>query len=321
MPAPDSARAGPKVGGVFRIVGSALSPPPRPCRSSSRRRHVRSCRSCGRNRWPGAPLPGVPVGKPPDWIPVGGPDRAASLVRAAPGTPRSASTSLNPRARLLEVRARGLSDVLVNPAAAHRMLRRALPGSPSLSRRRDPGIGRERCDGAGGRVRGGCGSAVSGRGRRVRMCGIGRAGAVLHIRPGPAGDGSAESRGNSPALNAVEILPCAEGPSLHMGARPLKTNILGKPRNHAEDSESTRGGGPLQCATPPHGPGGTRARDRHDRQMTNTAARAGSNLTSQSTRTSTSQHRRTGREQPSTSPRPPGGPPRAGPSPGRSVPP
>ena len=59
------------------------------------RQRARSCRPCGRNRWSGAPLPGVPVGKPPDWIPVGGPDRAASLVRAAPGTPRSASTSLN----------------------------------------------------------------------------------------------------------------------------------------------------------------------------------------------------------------------------------
>ena len=125
MPAPDSARAGPKVGGVFRIVGSALSPPPRPCRSSSRRRHVRSCRSCGRNRWPGAPLPGVPVGKPPDWIPVGGPDRAASLVRAAPGTPRSASTSLNPRARLLEVRARGLSDELAGRGTCSRVTRRS----------------------------------------------------------------------------------------------------------------------------------------------------------------------------------------------------
>ena len=40
-------------------------------------------------------------------------DCAAHLVRAAPGTLRSASTSLNPRARLLEVRARGLSDDLV----------------------------------------------------------------------------------------------------------------------------------------------------------------------------------------------------------------
>ena len=80
-------------------------------------------------------------------------------------------------------------------------------------------------------------SAVSERRRRARMRGIGAAEAVLHIRPGPAGGESAESCGNTPALNAVEILPCAEGPALHMGARTLKTNILvrtpesrGKPR-------------------------------------------------------------------------------------------
>ena len=77
-------------------------------------------------------------------------------------------------------------------------------------------------------MRGGCGLAVSGRGRRVRMCGIGRAGAVLHIRPGPVGGGSVESCGNAPAFNAVEILPCAEGPALHMGADPLNTGILEK---------------------------------------------------------------------------------------------
>ena len=127
----------------------------------------------------------------------------------------------------------------------------------SLSRRRDPGIGRGRCDGAGGRVCGGCGSAVSGPGRRARMCGIGAARAVLHIRSGPTSDGSAESCENSPALNAVEILPCAEGPALHMGARPLKTDILEEPRNHAENPEPARAGAALQCAAPPHGPGRT----------------------------------------------------------------
>ena len=116
-------------------------------------------------------------------------------------------------------------------------------------------LGREWCDGAGGRVRGGCGSAVSGRGGRARVRGIGRAGAVLHIRPGPVGGGSAESCGNAPAFNAVEILPCAERPALHMGADPLNTGILEKPRNRAENSKSTRGGDPLRCATPPHGPG------------------------------------------------------------------
>ena len=111
-------------------------------------------------------------------------------------------------------------------------------GSLSLSRRKDPGVGREWCDGAGGRVCGGCGSAVSGPGRRARVCGIGAAGwAVLHIRSGPAGGGSAESCGSAPAFNVVEVLPCAKGPVLHMGARPLKTGVLvripesrGKPR-------------------------------------------------------------------------------------------
>ena len=104
---------------------------------------------------------------------------------------------------------------------------------------------------------GGCGSAVSGPGRRARMCGIGAARAVLHIRSGPTSDGSAESCENSSALNAVEILPCAEGPALHMGARPLKTDILEEPRNHAENPEPARAGAALQCAAPPHGPGRT----------------------------------------------------------------
>ena len=71
-------------------------------------------------------------------------------------------------------------------------------------------------------MRGGCGSAVSGRALPGSMCSIGAARAMLHIRPGPAGGGSAESCGNTPALNTVETLPCAERAPLHMGARPLK---------------------------------------------------------------------------------------------------
>ena len=81
--------------------------------------------------------------------------------------------------------------------------------------------------------------------RRPRMCGIGAAEAVLHIRPGPASDGSAESCGNVLAFNAGEILPCAEGVALHMGARPLRTDILvgvlescGKPRTGPRESRS-----------------------------------------------------------------------------------
>ena len=100
-------------------------------------------------------------------------------------------------------------------------------------------------------MRGGCGSAVSGRGRRARMCGIGAVEAVLHIRPGPAGDGSAESCGNSPALNAVEILPCAEGPSLHMGARPLKTDILARtPESRGKPTIDPRPPPLPMCNTP-----------------------------------------------------------------------
>jgi len=62
---------------------------------------------------------------------------------------------------------------------------------------------------------GGCARVTAFRARILSggaLSGSGPVGAVLHIRRGPAGDGSAESRGNSPTLNIVEILPCAEGP-------------------------------------------------------------------------------------------------------------
>ena len=54
---------------------------------------------------------------------------------------------------------------------------------------------------------------------------------------------------------SVDGLPCAEGAALHMGARSLEIDVLEESRSHAENSESTRGGDPLRCATPPHGPG------------------------------------------------------------------
>ena len=81
--------------------------------------------------------------------------------------------------------------------------------------------------------------------------------AMLHIRPGAVGEGSAESCGNTPTLNAVEILPCAGRVPVHMGALPLEIDVLGRVRNHAENSESARGGAALECATPPHDPRGT----------------------------------------------------------------
>ena len=50
-----------------------------------------------------------------------------------------------------------------------------------------------------------------------RVYGTGPIGAELHIRPGPAIGGSAESRGNVSVFNTGEILPCADRGSLHMG--------------------------------------------------------------------------------------------------------
>ena len=95
------------------------------------------------------------------------------------------------------------------------------------------------------------------------MRGTGPVGAVLHIRSGSTRSGSAESCGNALKFNTVEILPCAERASLHMGACPLKIDSLEKPRNQAENSESSRGEAPLECATPAHDPGRPRppARD------------------------------------------------------------
>ena len=96
-----------------------------------------------------------------------------------------------------------------------------------------------------------CGVEVGPPGPGARYRGGKAAGAVLHIRSGPTSDGSAESCENSPALNAVEILPCAEGPALHMGARPLKTDILEEPRNHAENPRTgPRGSRPPMCSAP-----------------------------------------------------------------------
>ena len=63
--------------------------------------------------------------------------------------------------------------------------------------------------------------------RRARMCSIGVVEAVLHIQLEPTGGGSAESCGNVPAFNTVEILPCAERFVLHMGACSLKIDVLG----------------------------------------------------------------------------------------------
>ena len=93
--------------------------------------------------------------------------------------------------------------------------------------------------------------AVLGRCCRVRMCGIGSVGAVLHIRSEPVGGGSAESCGNSPAFNAVEILPCAESPCLHMGARALEIDVPGRTAESCgKPGVGPRGSRPPMCSTP-----------------------------------------------------------------------
>ena len=96
---------------------------------------------------------------------------------------------------------------------------------------------------------------MSGWCRAGRMCGIGPVGEVLHIRPRPAGGGSAESCGNVPAFNTVEILPCAEGSALHMGDRPLKTDVLGRVAESCGKHGIRLHGRPFRmCSTPATGP-------------------------------------------------------------------
>ena len=75
--------------------------------------------------------------------------------------------------------------------------------------------------------------------------------AMLHIRPGAVGEGSAESCGNVPTLKAGGILPCAEGPPLHMGEHHRNIDDPREPRNYAENPEPARESAPLQCAIRP----------------------------------------------------------------------
>ena len=126
-------------------------------------------------------------------------------------------------------------------------------------------------------ARAGCAEPGAGR-RRPRMCGIGAAEAVLHIRPGPASDGSAESCGNVLAFNTGEILPCAEGVALYMGARPLRIDILV--------------GVPESCGKPRAGPRESRSR------MCSTAAWTGKSWSLADLRARVVKRHRTGREEP-----------------------
>ena len=71
--------------------------------------------------------------------PLRSPPRGSRRRGPGPGAPRPASTSLNPRARLLEVRARGLSDDLAGRGTFSRVTRRAR--GPGRAGTTGPGTG------------------------------------------------------------------------------------------------------------------------------------------------------------------------------------
>ena len=153
-------------------------------------------------------------------------------MKAAPGRPDASS-----RCGSRQMTSRG----------ALRTCRLTEPFSPGMA-----------VQGRGSARRRGRASAVSGscsRCRAGRMCGIGSVGEALHIRPRPAGGGSAESCGNVPAFNTVEILPCAEGSALHMGDRLLKTDVLGRVAESCGKHGIRLRGRPFRmCSTPATGP-------------------------------------------------------------------
>ena len=69
----------------------------------------------------------------------------------------------------------------------------------------------------------------SDRGTASPLCSIGAGRTVPHIRPGPALGRSARLCKYSPALNGVEILPCADGPPLHMEKITVTSTIRTSP--------------------------------------------------------------------------------------------
>ena len=75
------------------------------------------------------------------------------------------------------------------------------------------------------------GLSSPGRGGRCRdrPCGFGVGRGGLRIRPESVIEESAESCGNAPAFNAGGILPCAEGPALHMGEHRQEADDSRKP--------------------------------------------------------------------------------------------
>ena len=71
---------------------------------------------------------------------------------------------------------------------------------------------------------------------------------VLHTCACCVSVGTAESCGTAKSVAGAVLLPCAQAPSLHMGARPPHTTLTGKAYNSNENQPPPRRGLGLLCA-------------------------------------------------------------------------
>ena len=73
---------------------------------------------------------------------------------------------------------------------------------------------------------------------------------VLHTRVHSASVGTAESCGTAKSVAGAVLLPCAQAPSLHMGARPPHTTITRKACHSNKNQPPSCRDPTLPCATP-----------------------------------------------------------------------
>ena len=73
---------------------------------------------------------------------------------------------------------------------------------------------------------------------------------MVHTRPCPASVGTAESCGKVILVATMGLLPCAQPPSPHMGARPPRTMIIRKAHHSNKKQHPPRKDPALPCATP-----------------------------------------------------------------------
>ena len=102
-------------------------------------------------------------------------------------------------------------------------------------------------------------SASGASGARLGCAGSGRAGRCCTFERDRLAADWRNHEENAPALNAVEALPCAERSPLHMGASPLRTDILGRTAESCgKPVIESRGCPSPMCNTPAAGPRGPR---------------------------------------------------------------